>query len=599
MRPCFFPRLFFLTIILIASFAPGLLHAAEFTLMVPTQYATIQAAIDAAAAGMTANPLDIYSVLVEPGTYSEQITLRSSIPLRGRETARTLLNGAGNGAVITALGVTGVTVRNFTIVNAAIGIQVMNNANVSITNNVFQLGNGNTAIVVQAAPSTTIVNNTFYQNGTAISRDSDIIIKNNIFSANTVATSQVSVASNISYNCFVGNGSDGPPGLTPATNILADPLFADPALRNFHLQTSSPAIDTGDPTIFDALVDASNRSDMGAYGGPGMDPAPFPVSGLAITDFTDSSISLTWSPSTDYLVANPAKPGGYKIYYGYVSAVYNGTDAKDGQGNSTPSPIKVGNVTSYTLNGLNPASISPAAPVLLQPEPLDAKLVISWSPSSGQETGYKVHYGIASTSENTIDVGNTTSYVLTGLINEQNYKIAVSSYAQATYYIAVTAYDSTPPPAHESAYSSQIVASIGQVHESGLSNEVQNFPETVAPYPNLPNKGCFIATSAYGNYAAPEVRILRAFRDRYLVTSSWGSALVRFYYLHSPAAARYLDAHPGFKPVVRAALTPAVGVAALLISAPFAAAGLLMLLLGLLTLVVLRKKNLFPSGGKH
>jgi pectin methylesterase-like acyl-CoA thioesterase len=66
---------------LLATVQP--LGAFAATLVVPTQYATIQAAIDAA------QPLD--QVVVEPGTYSENLTVRSEVVVMGVETARTFL----------------------------------------------------------------------------------------------------------------------------------------------------------------------------------------------------------------------------------------------------------------------------------------------------------------------------------------------------------------------------------------------------------------------------------------------------------------------------------------------------------------------------
>ena len=47
--------------------------------------------------------------------------------------------------------------------------------------------------------------------------------------------------------------------------ISSDPAFVIPG-TNFHLQTGSPCINTGDPSITDP---DSSRSDMGCYGGPG------------------------------------------------------------------------------------------------------------------------------------------------------------------------------------------------------------------------------------------------------------------------------------------------------------------------------------------
>lgn len=56
-----------------------------------------------------------------------------------------------------------------------------------------------------------------------------------------------------------------------------------------------------------------------------------------------------------------------------------------------------------------------------------------------------------------------------------------------------------------------------------------------------PRSGCFIATACYGDYSAPEVLVLRTFRDQKLMTSVLGRAFVRFYYVVSPFFARQLD----------------------------------------------------------
>lgn len=74
----------------------------------------------------------------------------------------------------------------------------------------------------------------------------------------------------------------------------------------------------------------------------------------------------------------------------------------------------------------------------------------------------------------------------------------------------------------------------------------------------IPDMRCFIATAAYGSYLDPHVESLRDFRDRYLLTSSWGRSLVRYYYNNSPPLARIISQYPGLRTVTRIILTPVV-----------------------------------------
>ncbi len=67
------------------------------------------------------------------------------------------------------------------------------------------------------------------------------------------------------------------------------------------------------------------------------------------------------------------------------------------------------------------------------------------------------------------------------------------------------------------------------------------------------DKRCFIATACFG-VDAEETRLLRRFRDKFLLPFSIGKFLVSLYYGYSPKVAKFLDKKPVAKQITRKAL---------------------------------------------
>jgi hypothetical protein len=86
--------------------------------------------------------------------------------------------------------------------------------------------------------------------------------------------------------------------------------------------------------------------------------------------------------------------------------------------------------------------------------------------------------------------------------------------------------------------------------------------------------GCFIATAAFGSPLAKEVHVLRAFRDRYLLTNNPGRLLVSQYYRFSPPLSSAIAVSEARQAVARGALRPVVWWAALALDYPAVAFGM-------------------------
>jgi hypothetical protein len=72
---------------------------------------------------------------------------------------------------------------------------------------------------------------------------------------------------------------------------------------------------------------------------------------------------------------------------------------------------------------------------------------------------------------------------------------------------------------------------------------------------------CFVATAAFGSLFHPSVKILRDFRDRFMLHNSAGHALVRLYYHYSPPIADVISSNSTLRSVTRILLLPITGAA--------------------------------------
>jgi len=112
--------------------------------------------------------------------------------------------------------------------------------------------------------------------------------------------------------------------------------------------------------------------------------------------------------------------------------------------------------------------------------------------------------------------------------------------------------------------------------------------------------GCFIATAAFGSPMNPYVKVLKEFRDTFLVTNAAGRLFVNAYYRISPAIAAQVEANAWLRFMVQISLLPVIGFSLLALRVDMAAAVIVAVLLlaavGLVGRWLYKSRKRLPAG---
>lgn len=76
-----------------------------------------------------------------------------------------------------------------------------------------------------------------------------------------------------------------------------------------------------------------------------------------------------------------------------------------------------------------------------------------------------------------------------------------------------------------------------------ISFETSRGSKSISSQGSKQKSGCFIATAVYGDFEAPQVRTLRAFRNNYMEKTTLGRLFIRIYYRISPPIASHINRH--------------------------------------------------------
>ena len=110
---------------------------------------------------------------------------------------------------------------------------------------------------------------------------------------------------------------------------------------------------------------------------------------------------------------------------------------------------------------------------------------------------------------------------------------------------------------------------------------------------NKSDNRCFIATATFGSPMHPYVKILREFRDQYLLINPYGRTIVLLYYQFSPPIARTISKNVVLKGMVKIFLIPAIILAGFMIKTTLMGKLIIMTLVVISCVIFTRKSPLY------
>jgi hypothetical protein len=181
-----------------------------------------------------------------------------------------------------------------------------------------------------------------------------------------------------------------------------------------------------------------------------------------------------------------------------------------------------------------------------------ASIDLAWdAPSTGGSVVGYIIYG--STTSN--DYSNP---VVSKIVEEQSITISGLDKTQ-TYYFIVKAYNCAG--SGDASNEIEVPANSDTFYDDSTDTDSDSSNNTSSIKSGGGGGGCFVATAAYGSAFESHVKILREFRDSYLMKTRLGRAFIELYYRWSPGVANIIKQHNSLRTMVRWGLAPVVATA--------------------------------------
>jgi YVTN family beta-propeller protein len=286
------------------------------------------------------------------------------------------------------------------------------------------------------------------------------------------------------------------------------------------------------------------------------------ISGASVAALQGAEVkgTATTNGVGDYSIFN-LKPGTYDIE---VSATGYELQGIEGQ------TVEIGRTKVLHFALLPPPSIKVTSPNGGETWEVGSQHAITWT-SGGSVGNVKILYSTNN--------GGAWTEIISSTANNGSYNWTVPDAPSSNCLVKVAETDDNPSDVSDAVFTIK-KSSSGGADSGGKDNGTSG-------------KKCFIATAAYSSPSHPHLKILRDFRDRFLLKTPEGWVMVHFYYKFSPSAAAIIAKHKALRVAVRVVLLPLVALSySLLHFTPLMTATILgLIFLGLVFIVRLYRRK--------